>query len=182
VLVTPPGAALLLAAGKLTRPAMSLQSSGYGIGARDVVGNALAVWMGAEVASVTGVALIETNIDDMAPTLLAALCEDLMAVGALDVSVVAAVMKKGRPGHMLSVMATPDIAARLTDHLLRHSTTLGVRITKPDRVIAERRIIEVQTVFGMARAKVKEIDGKAVDVTPEYEDRSEEHTSELQSR
>ena len=169
-LVTPTGAAILAVAAKFTRPAISLQSIGYGIGTRDVPGNALAVWIGAEVGSETGVTLIETNIDDMAPTLIAALCEDLMAAGALDVSVVPAVMKKGRPGHMVSVMATPDMAARLTDHLLRHSTTLGVRITKPERVIAQRRTIEVQTVFGTARAKVKEIDGKAIDVTPEYED------------
>src|SRR5947209_3038084 len=69
-LVTPTGAAILAVAAKFTRPAMSLQSIGYGIGARDVPGNALAVWIGAEVASETGVALIETNIDDMAPTLL----------------------------------------------------------------------------------------------------------------
>jgi uncharacterized protein (TIGR00299 family) protein len=169
-LVTPTGAAILAASAKFTRPAMSLQSIGYGIGTRDVPGNSLAVWIGEEVGSQTGVTLIETNIDDMAPTLIAALCEDLMAAGALDVSVVPAVMKKGRPGHVLSVMATPDMAARLTDHLLRHTTTLGVRITKPDRVIAQRRIIEVQTVFGIAHAKVKELDGKAIDVTPEFED------------
>ena len=169
-LVTPTGAAILSVAAKFTRPAMSLQSIGYGIGTRDVPGNALAVWIGDEVASETGVTLIETNIDDMAPVLIAALCEDLMAAGALDVSVMPALMKKGRPGHMLSVMASPDMAARLTDHLLRSSTTLGVRITKPDRVIAQRRMIEVQTAFGTARAKVKEIDGKAIDVTPEYED------------
>jgi uncharacterized protein (TIGR00299 family) protein len=169
-LVTPTGAAILAACAKFTRPAMSLQSIGYGIGTRDVPGNSLAVWIGEEVGSQTGVTLIETNIDDMAPTLIAALCEDLMAAGALDVSVLPAVMKKGRPGHVLSVMATPDMAARLTDHLLRHSTTLGVRITKPDRVIAQRRIIEVQTVFGIAHAKVKELDGKAIDVTPEFED------------
>ena len=169
-LVTPTGAAILSVAAKFTRPAMSLQSIGYGIGTRDVPGNALAVWIGDEVASETGVTLIETNIDDMAPVLIAALCEDLMAAGALDVSVMPALMKKGRPGHMLSVMASPDMAARLTDHLLCSSTTLGVRITKPDRVIAQRRVIEVQTVFGTARAKVKEIDGKAIDVTPEYED------------
>src|SRR6267378_1461640 len=169
-LVTPTGAAILAVAAKFTRPAISLQSIGYGIGTRDVPGNALAVWIGGEVRSDTGVTLIETNIDDMAPTLIAALCEDLMAAGALDVSVVPAVMKKGRPGHMVSVMATPDMAARLTDHLLRHSTTLGVRITTPERVIAQRRMIEMQTVFGTARAKVKEIDGKAIDVTPEYED------------
>src|SRR5712691_573481 len=169
-LVTPTGAAILAAAARFTRPAMSLQSIGYGIGARDVPGNALAVWIGEEVASQTGVTLIETNIDDMAPNLIAALSEDLMSLGALDVTVLPAVMKKGRAGHLLVIMAAPDMVARLTDHLLRHSTTLGVRITKADRVIAERRFIEVRTSFGMARAKVKEIGGKAIDVSPEYED------------
>jgi uncharacterized protein (DUF111 family) len=149
---------------------MSLQSIGYGIGAREVPGNALAVWIGEEVASQTGVTMIETNIDDMAPNLIAALCEDLMAMGALDVSVLPAVMKKGRPGYVLAVMAAPDTAALLTDHVLRHSTTLGVRLTNADRVIAQRRMIEVKTEFGVARAKVKEIGGWAIDVAPEYED------------
>src|SRR5258708_107133 len=169
-LVTPTGAAILAVAAKFSRPAMSLQSIGYGIGVRDVPGNALAVWIGDEVLTQTGVTMIETNIDDMAPNLIAALCEDLMAMGALDVSVLPAVMKKGRPGHVLAVMATSDTVALLTDHVLRHSTTLRVRLTEADRVIAQRRIIEVQTEFGGARAKVKEIAGKAVDVAPEYED------------
>jgi uncharacterized protein (DUF111 family) len=93
-----------------------------------------------------------------------------MALGALDVSVLPAVMKKGRPGHVLAIMATPDTAALLTDHVLRHSTTFGVRLTNADRVIAQRRIIEVKTEFGVAHAKVKEIGGKAVDAAPEYED------------
>jgi pyridinium-3,5-bisthiocarboxylic acid mononucleotide nickel chelatase len=169
-LVTPTGAAILAVAAKFSRPAMSLQSIGYGIGARDVPGNALTVWIGEEVATQTGVTMIETNIDDMAPNLIAALCDDLMALGALDVSVLPAVMKKGRPGHVLAVMATPDMAALLTDHVLRHSTTLGVRLTNADRVIAQRRMIEVRTEFGVARAKVKEIGGKPIDVAPEYED------------
>ncbi len=169
-LVTPTGAAILAVVAKFTRPAMSLQSIGYGIGAREVPGNALAVWIGEAVASQAGVTMIETNIDDMAPNLIAALCEDLKELGALDVSVLPAMMKKGRPGHVLAVMATPDTAALLTDHVLRHSTTLGVRLTNADRVIAQRRMIEVNTEFGVARAKVKEIGGKAVDVAPEYED------------
>lgn len=79
-------------------------------------------------------------------------------------------MKKGRPGHVLAVMATPDAEALLTDHILRHSTTLGVRLTRADRVIAQRRIIEVKTAFGVARAKVKELGGRPVDIAPEYED------------
>src|SRR5713101_7233203 len=100
-LVTPTGAAILAVAAKFSRPGMSLQSIGYGIGAREVPGNALAVWIGDEVLNQTGVTMIETNIDDMAPNLIAALCEDLMTLGALDVSVLPAVMKKGRPGHVL---------------------------------------------------------------------------------
>jgi uncharacterized protein (TIGR00299 family) protein len=169
-LVTPTGAAILAVAAKFERPAMALHSIGYGIGSRETPGNALAIWIGEEVRSETGVTVIETNLDDMAPNLIAALCEDLMAVGALDVSVTPVLMKKGRPGHLLSVMATPDLAARLTDHLLHHSTTLGVRVTKAQRVIAGRRVVEVQTRLGPIRVKVKELGGKAVDVAPEYED------------
>ncbi|HEX7265633.1 MAG TPA: nickel pincer cofactor biosynthesis protein LarC [Candidatus Dormibacteraeota bacterium] len=169
-LVTPTGAAILAAAARFMRPTMSLQSIGYGIGAREVAGNALAVWIGEEVLTQGDVTLIETNIDDMAPNLVAALCEDLMALGALDVSVIPAVMKKGRAGHVVAVMAASDMVAMLADHILRHSTTLGVRLTKSDRVIAQRRTIEVQTKFGVARAKVKELAGKAVDVAPEYDD------------
>lgn len=169
-LVTPTGAAILAVAAKFERPAMSLQSIGYGIGARETPGNALAVWIGEEVRSETGVTIIETNLDDMAPNLIAALGEDLMAAGALDVSVTPVLMKKGRPGHLVSVMATPDLAARLTDHLLRHSTTLGVRVTRAQRVIAHRRIIEVETGLGAVHVKVKELGGKAVEVAPEYED------------
>ena len=169
-LVTPTGAAILAARARFERPAMSLRSIGYGIGARDTPGNALAVWIGERIESQTGVTLIETNIDDMAPNLVAALCEDLMEAGALDVSVTPALMKKGRAGHLITVMSPPELVARLADHLIRHSTTLGVRMSTAQRVTAQRRIIEVKTRFGAANVKVKELDGKPFDVAPEYED------------
>jgi uncharacterized protein (TIGR00299 family) protein len=169
-LVTPTGAAILAVTATFERPAMSLRSVGYGIGSRDTPGNALAVWIGEEVPQETGVVVIETNLDDMAPNLIAALCEDLMAAGALDVSVTPALMKKGRPGHLVTVMSPPELAAKLSDHLIRHSTTLGVRMTRAERVIASRRIIEVPTAFGSAHVKVKELGGKPVDLAPEYED------------
>jgi uncharacterized protein (DUF111 family) len=149
---------------------MSLRSIGYGIGTRDTPGNALAVWIGEKTESTTGVTLIETNIDDMAPNLVAALCEDLMEAGALDVSVTPALMKKGRAGHLITVMSAPELVARLTEHLLHHSTTLGVRMTTAQRVTAQRRIIEVHTPLGTARVKVKELGGNTVDLAPEYED------------
>src|SRR5947209_2319094 len=169
-LVTPTGAAILAVAATFARPAMTLRRVGYGIGAHTAAGNALAVWIGEEVAGETGVTLLETNLDDMAPNLIAALAEDLMAAVALDVTIVPALMKKGRPGHVLTVMSPPELVATLSDHLLRHSTTLGVRLTRTDRVIAGRRVIEVETSFGPVRVKVKELGGRAIDVAPEYED------------
>ncbi len=169
-LVTPTGAAILATAATFERPAMALRRVGYGIGAHPAPGNALAVWIGDEVAQETGVTLVETNLDDMAPNLIAALTEDLMAAGALDVTVMPALMKKGRPGHVVTVMSPPELVAKLSDHLLRHSTTLGVRLAPLRRVIAGRRVVEVETRFGSSRVKVKEIDGKPVDAAPEYED------------
>ena len=169
-LVTPTGAAILAVSAKFQRPALRLRSIGYGVGSRETPGNVLAVWIGEEVGAETGVTMIETNIDDMAPNLLAALTEDLMAAGALDVTVTPALMKKGRLGHLLAVMSTPDLVGPLTELLLRRSSTLGVRLMPVQRVIADRRVIEVETPFGKARVKVKELGGTAVDASPEYED------------
>lgn len=169
-LVTPTGAALLAASATFERPAIELRRTGYGIGTHPAPGNVLAVWIGEPTKSETGVTLIETNLDDMPPNMVAALCEDLMQAGALDVTVTPALMKKGRPGHVLGVMAPPELVAQLADHLLRHSTTLGIRMTPVQRVTAARRIIEVTTALGIARVKVKELDGRAVDAAPEYED------------
>jgi uncharacterized protein (TIGR00299 family) protein len=169
-LVTPTGAGILAVSATFVRPAMSLSAIGYGIGANEAPGNALAVWIGELADTKDSVTVIETNLDDMAPNLIAALSEDLMSAGALDVSITPVLMKKGRPGHLLSVMAAPERVALLTDHLLEHSTTLGVRLIDARRVIAQRRIIEVKSKVGVCRVKVKEIAGRAVDATPEYED------------
>ena len=169
-LVTPTGAAILAARASFERPTMTLDRVGYGVGANAAPGNVLAVWIGQERETAAGVALIETNLDDMAPNLIAPLVEDLMAAGALDVTVVPALMKKGRPGHVLTVVAPPELAGSLSDLVLRASTTLGVRLSHAHRLLAGRRIIEVRTELGLARVKIKEIAGRAVDVAPEYED------------
>jgi len=114
--------------------------------------------------------VIEANLDDMPPNLLAALAEDLMVAGALDVSILPALMKKGRPGQLLRVLVEPSRAHELGRLMLRSSTTMGVRMTAASRLVAGRRTIEVETALGRVRVKVKELDGRPVDVAPEYED------------
>lgn len=169
-LVTPTGAALLAAAAKFERPAMRIDRVGYGIGGRDEPGNGLAVWLGEAVSEAPTVAVLETNLDDMSPVLIAALLEDLMAAGALDVSVASILMKKGRPGHALTVISDLERQYSLAAALLERSTSLGLRITRVERVISGRRVMEVMTRWGVARVKVKESGGRVIDVTSEYED------------
>ena len=169
-LVTPTGAAILATVATFERPALSLERIGYGLGARPDPLNAVALWLGRRAGEAATVTVIEANLDDMPPNLLAALAEDLMAAGALDVSIVPAVMKKGRPGHLLTVLAEPSRADEMGRLMLRSSTTLGVRMTPASRLVAGRRVIEVETGLGRVRVKVKELDGRPVDVAPEYED------------
>jgi uncharacterized protein (TIGR00299 family) protein len=169
-LVTPTGAAILATVARFERPAMTLERTGYGLGARPMPGNALGVWLGSAAAEPAPVTLVEANLDDMPPNLLAPLAEDLLAAGALDVTVTPVLMKKGRPGNVLSVMAEPGRARELAELVLRRSTTLGVRLSTAARIVAGRRVVEVETRYGRVRVKVKELAGRPVEVAPEYED------------
>src|SRR5439155_24205625 len=66
-LVTPTGAAILATVARFERPAMSLERSGYGLGARPQPGNAVGLWLGSAVAETGRVTLVDTNLDDMPP-------------------------------------------------------------------------------------------------------------------
>jgi pyridinium-3,5-bisthiocarboxylic acid mononucleotide nickel chelatase len=169
-LVTPTGAAILATVARFERPRLTLERVGYGIGTRPDPGNAVAVWLGQQVNEAATITVVEANLDDMPPNLLAALAEDLLAAGALDVSLTPTIMKKGRPGHILSVLAEPGPANDLARLVLARSPTLGVRLSTARRMLAGRRFIEVETGRGRVRVKVKELEGRAVDVAPEYED------------
>ncbi len=58
------------------------------------------------------VELLETTVDDATAELLAYAAERLRAAGALDVWFTPALMKKGRPGHVLHVLARAADARR----------------------------------------------------------------------
>jgi uncharacterized protein (DUF111 family) len=68
------------------------------------------------------------------------------------------------------VLADPARAQELARMVMARSTTLGLRMTPATRLLAGRRVIEVETGMGRVRVKVKELEGRPVDVAPEYED------------
>lgn len=175
-LVTPTGAALLatLVDDWGPPPPYRLTQVGTGAGTRELreQPNVLRLMLGEAEAVATArrrVAVLETSLDDENPQFVAALLPRLLEAGALDAMWVPTVMKKGRPGTMLVVVAEPGHVERLSGLILRETTTLGVRVRTEERFELERRIEEVTTAFGPVRVKVATVGGAGERAVPEFE-------------
>jgi hypothetical protein len=79
-------------------------------------------------------------------------------------------MKKSRPGFLLSVLGHPDDEPRLAETLLRHSSTLGVRVRRHTRYELDRAIREVRVEGHPVRVKIGLLAGRVVNVAPEHDD------------
>ena len=113
---------------------------------------------------------VETTIDDMSPQLYEPLLERLLAAGALDVYLTPVIMKRSRPGTVLSALAPPELADRLADVLFRETTTIGVRWSEVRRRRLPREMVRLATAFGPVTFKVSTLGGRIVTVTPEFEE------------
>ena len=170
-MVTPTGAALLTTLATFEQPEMTIERSGYGLGSRDPAAypNALGLWIGPETEARTSLVLLETNIDDESPQVLAYVVERLLALGAKDAWLSQAQMKKGRAGQVLSALVAPVLEQRAADLIMRETTTLGVRSNRVHRREAAREQVIVQTEFGPMPVKFKKLGVRVADATPEYE-------------
>jgi uncharacterized protein (TIGR00299 family) protein len=170
-LVTPTGAAILTAIATFERPAMRIDKVGCGAGGRDPADrpNMLRLWLGETDAVARTMRLLETNIDDMAPELLAYAQEKLMAAGAADVWFTPIQMKKNRPAVMLSVLCSEAAEAEMARLVLRETTTLGLRSRDVRRFEAEREVVEFESSLGPVAVKVKRLPGEAPTAAPEFE-------------
>jgi uncharacterized protein (TIGR00299 family) protein len=175
-LTTPTGAALLatLVADWAGPPAFRLERTGTGAGSRDPKEwpNVLRVLIGEagpRTAARRRVAVLETALDDENPQVIAALVPRLLAAGALDAMVVPSVMKKGRPGVWLTVIAEPEAADAIAGQLLTETSSLGVRLRFDERYELERRIEEVETRFGTIALKVALLPGGGERAVAEFE-------------
>ena len=173
-LLTPTGAVLItsLASG-FARPALKVDKVGYGAGNKQFPTwpNVVRVWIGEESETREGaqMVLLETNIDDMNPQIYGYLMERLLAAKAADVWFTPIQMKKNRPAIMLSVLGPANEQDRLTEIIMRETSTLGVRARSVARHTAQREVIEFMSSLGLAHAKVKRFGG-FLSVSPEYED------------
>lgn len=114
--------------------------------------------------------VIEANIDDMNPEWSGHLSERLFEEGALDVSFLPALMKKGRPAFVLQVLAEKKLKNRLLQVVFEESTSLGVRTYEVERFELSRQIQKVRTPYGPVDVKVGcDAAGRILNAAPEYE-------------
>lgn len=118
------------------------------------------------------IAVIEANIDDCPPNIIAYTLEKALAEGALDISVVPATMKKGRSGHLVTVLAKPQNRRKLETLILKETSSLGVRSYLVERLIAEREFAEVKLSDSWSiRIKIgRDLNGNIFNIQPEYAD------------
>lgn len=193
-LVTPTGAALLRALNPTfgEQPPMRVERIGYGAGTRDPKDfpNVLRLSVGNSAETNSSMArpvpqhnaqpiatpnaelvtVLETALDDASPQVLAYVAEQALKGGALDVMLTPVIMKKGRPGTLLTVLCEPNRSQDFEQLLLRETSTLGVRIRQDRRVCLDRSHTNVDTPYGSIRVKIGKESNEERNAAPEFED------------
>ncbi|MFA4965273.1 MAG: LarC family nickel insertion protein, partial [Thermoleophilia bacterium] len=189
-LTTPTGAALLahFASSFAGLPPGRIELTGCGAGRREVPGrpNVLRVVLVEPVRDAEGAeespdplpaghgpgdhVLLETNIDDLSAELLGHAAEALREAGAIDVWMSPALMKKGRPGVVLHVLAAAADRERLAGVVFAETSSFGVRTSPVGRLYAEERREKVTIGGQEVGVRLGYAAGRLVTVSPEYED------------
>ena len=175
--VTPTGAALVTTLSDRfgPMPAMTVETLGVGAGSREYPGlpNVVRAFVGTATApagiSQTGNVIVECNIDDLDPRVLPVVIDRLLESGALDAYVTPLVMKKGRPGHLITALAPEQAVETVVDVILRETSSLGCRTYPVTKYHLERRMEAVETPWGPVPVKVALAGETVLRRVPEFE-------------
>ena len=175
--VTPTGAALVTALSDRfgPMPAMTVETLGVGAGSREYPGlpNVVRAFVGTAVVpagiSQTGNIIVECNIDDLDPRVLPVVIDRLLESGALDAYVTPLVMKKGRPGHLITAISPAQAVETVVDVILRETSSLGCRTYPVTKYHLERRMETVETPWGSVPVKVALAGDTVLRRIPEFE-------------
>ena len=116
------------------------------------------------------VTVLETALDDLSPQLLAHVAERALALGALDVMLTPVIMKKGRPGTLITILCNPSESVGMQRLLLTETSTLGVRVREDRRSCLQRVFETVVTPYGRIRIKLGVLNREVINMNPEFED------------
>lgn len=172
-LCTPTGAALLKCFVRNfgPMPVMVTEKIGYGVGTKEFEqANCVRAFLGEAREGASGeIVELVCNIDDMSPEALAFASARLLELGALDAYIIPGTMKKGRPGHVLTVLCAPEREGELARHILAQTTTNGLRARRCGKYFLNPGQGQVQTQWGPVRVKLAQGYGVS-HAKPEFED------------
>lgn len=179
-LTTPTGMALLRLGEPGPLPAMTITAVGTGGGVKDLPGHAnitrIVVGESAGAGAVHGPpergprTILACTIDDLDPRLWPGVLDQLVRAGADDAWLVPVIMRKGRPGHVLEVLARPELADTLRGVIYRQTSTLGIRSWDVHRDALERDWVDVDVLGEIVRIKRGFHGDEVVGLQPEYAD------------
>jgi len=173
-LTTPTGAAILAQLVRHFGPLenFTTEKIGYGLGSRDLPSrpNVLRTFFGHTSNSLSSshesIIEIRTHLDDITGEHLAHAIDCLMQAGALDASALPLLMKKGRPGYLLTVLALPKDSEQLASLVLRETTAFGLRLERVERRTLRREEKTVSTPYGPIRVKLGYLGDSLVQIHP----------------
>jgi pyridinium-3,5-bisthiocarboxylic acid mononucleotide nickel chelatase len=173
-LTTPTGALLIssIATSFGEMPEMKLEKTGVGAGEMEIEGhpNVLRVFVGTGGSDPEDIFLVETNLDDCSPQILAYFMEKALEQGALDVFFTPIFMKKNRPAVRLTLLAPTGLLETLLKLLFSETTAIGLRYWKVDRKTLDRRWSKIRMGKYEIRIKESYLNGTLANYQPEYED------------
>jgi len=147
-------------------------NSAYGPGEKDfITPNLLRLSLSVIDDNQDDMMIIETNVDDSNSEYLGIEFQNkLLNCGALDFYFTQIIMKKGRPGILLTVVCRNSDFNMITEFILNFTSTIGIRYHSTKRIGLKRSIKKIKTEFGTFRVKVSQnIDGTEK-IKPESED------------
>ena len=174
-LTTPTGAAIVSTVsdeyGPL--PSMSLSTIAYGAGERELKeqANIVRLMIGEAEPTQLGdqVLVLETNLDDISGEIIGHTTAKLFEAGALDVYTTSIHMKKNRPGVLLTVLCSGELAPKMEKIIFRETGTLGIRRWPVSRHKLERRAHTVHTPHGDIEGKVAVLSDGSLSFSAEFE-------------
>ena len=174
-LTTPTGAAIIRALVEspgTPPPEFTISATGLGCGKKEVeeTPNMLRIISGNSETVTSSLVELTTDIDDSTPEIIGYLSERVFEAGALDCTVSQILMKKGRPGNRVSILALNRDKEKIRHILFQETTTFGIREAPVVRSKLRRDSLSVKIPEGTVSCKIGFLDNERVTVSPEYED------------
>lgn len=156
-LCTPTGAALLkhFATKFGDMPIMNVSAIGYGMGKKDFErANCVRVMLGEAERKDNTIVELFCNVDDMTAEEIGHAMNVFLEAGAVEAFTTPVMMKKSRPGTLITVMCKESKKEAIIELIFKHTTTIGIRESISKRYILDRKIETVHTEYGDVRKKI----------------------------